>query len=80
MDIIDASLIPVRDANIILSGMWAIWKARNDRLHGNKDGNLMKTMLWAINTTHDLWNVGAKTDGLFIRRRARNGSLLMQES
>jgi ribonuclease HI len=67
-DIVDGTIIPTKEANIILCGMWAIWKARNDRMHGNMNVNLMKTVHWAVDTAHDLWNAGSKTDGLCVRK------------
>jgi hypothetical protein len=67
-DIFDGTIIPTKEANIILCGMWAIWKARNDRMHENMNVNLMKIVHWAVDTAHDLWNAGSKTAGMCVRK------------
>ena len=34
-DLIDGSFLSEKDSCMVLCGMWAIWKARNDRRHEN---------------------------------------------
>ena len=57
-DLIDGSFLPEKDSYMVLCGMWAIWKARNDRRHGNNNLPLIKAAQWALDTTFDLWNAG----------------------
>ena len=53
-DLLDVSLCPPPNACAILCGMWAVWKARNDRRHGKIPLNLEAACRWARDTSADL--------------------------
>jgi hypothetical protein len=59
-DLTDGSFLNEKDTCMVLCGMWAIWKARNDRRHGNISLPLMKVVHWALVIAYDLWNAGIK--------------------
>ncbi|CAM0875309.1 unnamed protein product [Alopecurus aequalis] len=55
-NLIDGNLLPEKDSCMVPCGMWAIWKARNDRRHGNINLPIIKAVQWALDTAFDVWN------------------------
>ena len=57
-----SQLCPRRDPALIMIGMWALWMLRNRRRHGELTMPVQQAVLWAKDTTYDLWQLSHQFD------------------
>lgn len=60
-DLITCKTVSKEDSCLLLCGMWAVWHARNSRVHEEKEKSVKSSVQWAVDTAFDLWKAGSES-------------------